>query len=190
MPSVPIGLRATIRIGAGFCFLSFTGPLLAAKVTLDPGHWGNPAGEECVNCHTKSSAGLAMEWRESAHAKAGVNCLDCHQAEATDPDALKHEGQVIATIVSPQDCARCHEVCPAAQTGKDLSPKKVMATCAEFIAGAVVRQDEDALFEVQLPLDLLDRVVEPVDPDRHPVHVRVDVPEWTERYLGHTRCVG
>ncbi len=110
MPSVPIGLRATIRIGAGFCFLSFTGPLLAAKVTLDPGHWGNPAGEECVNCHTKSSAGLAMEWRESAHAKAGVNCLDCHKADVADPDALKHEGHVIATIVSPKDCGRCHEV--------------------------------------------------------------------------------
>ena len=40
----------------------------------------------------------------------GVNCMDCHQAEATDPDAIKHEGQIIATIVSPKDCARCHEV--------------------------------------------------------------------------------
>jgi Fe-S oxidoreductase/nitrate reductase gamma subunit len=30
-------------------------------------------------------------------------------------------------------CGRCHEVCPAAQTGKDLSPKKVMATCAQYM---------------------------------------------------------
>lgn len=29
-------------------------------------------------------------------------------------------------------CGRCHEVCPAAQTGKPLSPKKIMLTCAEF----------------------------------------------------------
>ncbi|MCG3168853.1 MAG: putative iron-sulfur-binding oxidoreductase FadF [Pseudomonadales bacterium] len=43
-------------------------------------------------------------------------------------------------------CGRCHEVCPAAQTGKDLSPKKVMATCAEFIAGG--RFDDDSLIEV------------------------------------------
>ncbi len=30
-------------------------------------------------------------------------------------------------------CGRCHEACPAAQTGKELSPKKVMATCAEYL---------------------------------------------------------
>ena len=30
-------------------------------------------------------------------------------------------------------CGRCHEVCPAAQTGKPLSPKKVMLTCAEYL---------------------------------------------------------
>ncbi|MBL0122928.1 MAG: 4Fe-4S dicluster domain-containing protein [Betaproteobacteria bacterium] len=31
-------------------------------------------------------------------------------------------------------CGRCHEACPAAQTGKPLSPKKVMLTCAEYLA--------------------------------------------------------
>ncbi len=30
-------------------------------------------------------------------------------------------------------CGRCHEACPAAQTGKPLSPKNVMATCAEYL---------------------------------------------------------
>ncbi|WP_157659155.1 (Fe-S)-binding protein [Thauera butanivorans] len=30
-------------------------------------------------------------------------------------------------------CGRCQEVCPAAQTGKALSPKKVMLTCAEYL---------------------------------------------------------
>ncbi|HVN43519.1 MAG TPA: (Fe-S)-binding protein [Steroidobacteraceae bacterium] len=29
-------------------------------------------------------------------------------------------------------CGRCHEACPAAQTGKPLSPKKIMLTCAEY----------------------------------------------------------
>lgn len=43
-------------------------------------------------------------------------------------------------------CGRCHEVCPAAQTGKDLSPKKVMATCAEFLAQD--RFDDSSLIEV------------------------------------------
>ncbi|TAK53754.1 MAG: (Fe-S)-binding protein [Gammaproteobacteria bacterium] len=30
-------------------------------------------------------------------------------------------------------CGRCHEACPAAQTGKALSPKKVMLTCAAYL---------------------------------------------------------
>ncbi len=43
-------------------------------------------------------------------------------------------------------CGRCHEVCPAAQTGKDLSPKKVMAICAEYLAED--RFDDTSLIEV------------------------------------------
>ena len=35
--------------------------------------------------------------------------MDCHQAEEADLDAIEHEGQIIATIVSPKDCGRCHE---------------------------------------------------------------------------------
>lgn len=30
-------------------------------------------------------------------------------------------------------CGRCHEVCPAAQTGKSLSPKSIMVTLADFL---------------------------------------------------------
>jgi hypothetical protein len=39
-----------------------------------------------------------------------MNCLDCHQADASDVDAIQHEGFRIATIVSPKDCGRCHVV--------------------------------------------------------------------------------
>ncbi|MBT4520498.1 MAG: (Fe-S)-binding protein [Halieaceae bacterium] len=49
-------------------------------------------------------------------------------------------------------CGRCHEVCPAAQTGKDLSPKKVMATCAEYMAED--KFDDDSLIDV-LGLDAI-----------------------------------
>ena len=83
--------------------------VLAAKVTLDPDSWGAEEGQACVDCHSKSSAGLARQWKDSAHAKANVNCFDCHQAYEDDPDAIEHEGSVIATIVSPKDCGRCHE---------------------------------------------------------------------------------
>lgn len=50
-------------------------------------------------------------------------------------------------------CGRCHEVCPAAQTGKPLSPKKIMLTCAEYLeqgrredAGLLDELGMDALF--------------------------------------------
>lgn len=43
-------------------------------------------------------------------------------------------------------CGRCHEACPAAQTGKDLSPKKVMTTVAEYVAAG--RFDDDSLLDV------------------------------------------
>jgi hypothetical protein len=94
-----------------------TGNVLAAKVTLSPDNWGHPAGQDCVSCHSKSSAGLTEQWRASAHAEAGVNCLDCHQASPDDADAITHEGQTIATVVSPMDCGRCHTVEEEQQRG-------------------------------------------------------------------------
>ncbi|MET0026218.1 MAG: multiheme c-type cytochrome [Candidatus Thiodiazotropha sp.] len=81
---------------------------MAEKVTLDPAEWGDPAGKECISCHAKSSSGLTEQWRRSPHAEANVNCLDCHKADIDDNDAITHEGAVIATIVSPKDCGRCH----------------------------------------------------------------------------------
>jgi len=83
--------------------------LYAAKVTLSPSNWGKDEGKACISCHQKSSPGINNQWKNSAHSQANVNCLDCHQAKAEDPDAFKHEGEIIATIVSPLDCGRCHE---------------------------------------------------------------------------------
>ncbi|MCG8011511.1 MAG: NapC/NirT family cytochrome c, partial [Candidatus Thiodiazotropha weberae] len=82
---------------------------MAEKVKLDPSNWGLEEGKECVSCHKKSSAALTHEWQNSAHAEAGVNCLDCHLADQVDNDAIEHEGAIIATIVTPKDCGRCHD---------------------------------------------------------------------------------
>ena len=87
----------------------FSQSVSAAKVTLDSSSWGLEEGKACVDCHSKSSAGLTHQWKNSAHAQANVNCLDCHQAYEDDADAIEHEGSIIATIVSPKDCGRCHE---------------------------------------------------------------------------------
>lgn len=108
MPSVCDRFRARARLIAGAILLLALPPTHAAKVTLDPSNWGHEAGEECVSCHAKASAGLTRQWQDSAHAEAGVNCMDCHQAEQSEPDAVEHEGRIIATVVSPKDCGRCH----------------------------------------------------------------------------------
>lgn len=100
-----------VLLGTGNLIMAifFSTAAFAAKVTLDPASWGLEEGKRCIECHSKSSAGLAGQWKKSAHAQANVNCLDCHQAYEDDADAIEHEGSVIATIVSPKDCGRCHE---------------------------------------------------------------------------------
>ncbi|MCF7990570.1 MAG: hypothetical protein K9M02_09015 [Thiohalocapsa sp.] len=105
------------RLFAVLLSLSLCGAVSAAKVELDPSNWGHPEGEACVSCHDKASPGLAQQWHDSAHKTAGVNCMDCHQADSAEPDAIEHEGQVIATIVSPKDCGRCHETEYSEQAG-------------------------------------------------------------------------
>ncbi len=83
-------------------------PTQAAKVEVDSSEWGKETGEACIKCHKKSSKGLATQWQESKHGEVGMNCLDCHQADIGDDDSITHEGEVIATVVSPKDCGRCH----------------------------------------------------------------------------------
>ena len=105
IPSLSSRMRA---FGLALLALWLTPSVEAAKVQLDRSNWGHAAGEQCASCHQKASAGLTQQWQDSAHARAGVNCMDCHQAEVAEPDAMTHEGQVIATVVSPKDCGRCH----------------------------------------------------------------------------------
>lgn len=67
--------------------------------------------KRCINCHDRKTPGIVRDWEKSLHARAGISCIDCHKADPTDSDAIKgHENDptIIATIVSPKDCARCH----------------------------------------------------------------------------------
>jgi len=67
------------------------------------------AGSKCVTCHKLKSPGLYMQWSESNHAQNEVSCYDCHQANEGDADAFEHNGALIATLVTPNDCGQCHE---------------------------------------------------------------------------------
>lgn len=63
---------------------------------------------KCIECHKKESNALYQMWGSSKHYRANVGCYECHAAEPGDPDGYEHEGALIATIVSPKDCGRCH----------------------------------------------------------------------------------
>ena len=74
--------------------------------------WGLPEmskeTQACIVCHKLEDVGIYQQWGNSKHFRANVGCYECHMAEEGEKDAFKHEGQWIATIVSPRDCARCH----------------------------------------------------------------------------------
>jgi hypothetical protein len=66
------------------------------------------SSKQCVECHQQSSPGIVAHWTGSTHARKGVGCVDCHQADASDADAFQHYGATIATVITPRDCSRCH----------------------------------------------------------------------------------
>lgn len=87
----------------------FTGPVGSVKSGLPPALTENT--KECLECHQSDNPGLYQQWGTSKHYGANVGCYECHAAAATDTDVLKdgiHDDFVISTIVSPNDCARCH----------------------------------------------------------------------------------
>ena len=80
--------------------------------------------QACIQCHKKEMPGVFADWAASRHASANVTCLDCHQAESTDPDvSAEHDKQYrrndstwampeyktpVSAVVTPKDCSRCH----------------------------------------------------------------------------------
>ena len=64
--------------------------------------------EACVDCHAKANPGIVEQWKGSEHARKGVACVECHLADPDDADGFRHYGELIATVVSPRDCGRCH----------------------------------------------------------------------------------
>ncbi|WP_373506552.1 multiheme c-type cytochrome, partial [Thiocapsa sp.] len=108
----PAGLArpSLARMGLAIGLLTLAVTVEAARPTGQAGvDWGDPRGDECVDCHMTENPGLYWEWNHSAHGQAGVNCLDCHQREEGAVDAFKHEGEFISIVVTPKNCSTCHE---------------------------------------------------------------------------------
>jgi hydroxylamine dehydrogenase len=64
---------------------------------------------ECISCHKESTVNIYQQWGYSKHFRANIGCYECHEAQKGEPDAFEHEGKFISIIVSPKDCAKCHE---------------------------------------------------------------------------------
>ncbi len=63
----------------------------------------------CASCHKEKTPAIYQQWGHSKHYRANIGCYECHQAAKSDPDAIQHKDFAISVIVSPKDCARCHE---------------------------------------------------------------------------------
>jgi hypothetical protein len=75
-----------------------------------PGSEPVTAADPCLACHGEGGEipGVYGDWNSSVHATENVTCIDCHEAQTTDPDAISHNGYTISPVVSPLDCAKCH----------------------------------------------------------------------------------
>jgi len=65
--------------------------------------------QKCLSCHAARMPGLVDQWQSSLHWQSGVGCFECHGAQKGEADAMSHNGFVVATIVSPRDCGKCHK---------------------------------------------------------------------------------
>jgi hydroxylamine dehydrogenase len=78
----------------------------------------------CIECHKQVSPGIFVDWSMSRHAVANITCLDCHQADKSDPGVdVNHYKQYelannkwgtpeyrvpVVAVVTPKTCSRCH----------------------------------------------------------------------------------
>lgn len=105
--------------------------------------WTNEQAAACLGCHEKATPGIYADWVRSTHAKNKVSCLNCHSAEANDPDVVQsHLSQyarkdskwgdakyrtAISAVVTPKDCSRCHpDIVEQYSMSKHANTQKIM----------------------------------------------------------------
>lgn len=96
------------------------------------------SSRQCVDCHSQQTPGIIDHWKGSRHAETGVGCTDCHQAKSGDADAFDHYGQLIATVITPRDCGRCHqEVTREFEASHHAAAGNILASLDNFLAETV-----------------------------------------------------
>ena len=109
------------------------------ELGLAPAHVAVPASSRaCVDCHGQTTPGIIDHWKSSTHATSGVSCFECHQAVEGDIDAFEHYGKLVATVVTPRDCSRCHaEVTAEFEASHHASAGNILASLDNFLAETV-----------------------------------------------------
>src|SRR5690242_11617523 len=92
------------------CLIVFLPAKARAADNPDKRPAATPAqNKACADCHRKNSPALVMEWERSVHSQRDVGCLDCHASEKDKTGSWLHEGVYVSVLVTPKDCAQCHE---------------------------------------------------------------------------------
>jgi hydroxylamine dehydrogenase len=110
-----------------------------AEIGQGEAHIVIPASSKaCVDCHQQSTPGIIDHWKNSTHARKAIGCVECHQAETGDVDAFSHYGALIATVVTPRDCARCHqEIAGEFARSHHAAAGNILASLDNFLAETV-----------------------------------------------------
>lgn len=110
-----------------------------AESGTDAAHVAIPASsKQCVECHQQGTPGIIDHWKGSTHARKGIGCVECHQAEKGEVDAFQHYGHTIATVVTPRDCSRCHkEVYDEFERSHHAKGGNILASLDNFLAETV-----------------------------------------------------
>lgn len=84
--------------------------LLAAFQMFSPVTGTEKKGQNsCMECHELVTPGIVSDFKTSKHyLKASLSCTDCHTGRE-GPDTFTHHGSRVNLVVTPNDCARCHE---------------------------------------------------------------------------------
>ena len=102
MQRMLVGSRAAGVVGALGIALYFVGVAAQTPQTTMPPSarpaWGAKEGEACIGCHGPMNPALVEEWRAGAHGQKGVNCFDCHRAQAGDVWQAQGTGPVTLTV--------------------------------------------------------------------------------------------
>ncbi len=103
--------ESRLRVCASRCLVVTVLTVSAAPVAANPVSSTRLSEESvaCNACHREQTPAIVQQWGGSGHFRGNVGCYECHGSKTDAPGAFEHNGFTIHTVVTPADCARCHE---------------------------------------------------------------------------------